>query len=166
MLRDHREVEPLILDVHPIDPSSWDFPGITRRCRYTIPDPGHRRWPVSTGKTGPAGEAYWHSPLPSIDSHNVRSGMKGASAGSSSQRPISLVAGSGIPSGITSTPGSLRAFLPAIHIFSAACATHTRITCMCSNLEMHSASRGECAIRRMFVITRCLNSRDIVIGLD
>jgi hypothetical protein len=31
---------------------------------------------------------------------------------------------------------------------------------------MHSASRGEYAIRRMFVITRVLNSRCIVIGSD
>jgi hypothetical protein len=28
---------------------------------------------------------------------------------------------------------------------------------------MHCASRGGCAIRRIFVITRCLNSRCIVI---
>lgn len=129
-------------------------PGIQRRCR----------WPVFTGKTGPAGEAYWHSPLPVTDSHNARSGTAGAAAGSSSQRLISLVAVAGITSGITSTPGSPRAFLPAIHVFSAACATHTRITCMCSILAMRSASRGECAIRRMLVIMRFLNSRCIVIG--
>jgi hypothetical protein len=30
---------------------------------------------------------------------------------------------------------------------------------------MHSASRGECAIRRMFVMRRLLNSRGIVIIL-
>ena len=69
------------------------------------------------------------------------------------------------PGTVTSISGSPLAILFVYQVFCAACATHTRITCMSSNLAMHSASAGECAIRRMFVITRCLNSRGIVIIL-
>ena len=139
-------------------------PGILLTNQYPAVSPGVSDTGRSLpGKQDRPGKPYWLSSLPVKDSHNVRSGIQETVAGSSSQIPISRVTVAGISSGITSTPGFPLAVLLFIHAFCAACATHTRITCMSSNLAMHCASRGGCAIRRIFVITRCLNSRCIVI---
>jgi len=140
-------------------------PGILRNHQYPAVSPGAGNTGRNpAGKQDRPGKPCRYSPVPIKDSHNVRSGRTRAPAGSLSTTMKSPAA-AGNSSCITSTPGSPRAVLRFVHACCAACATHTRITCMSSSPAMHSASAGVRAIRRIFVVTRCLKSRGIVIRL-